>query len=138
MASSSRDTPASSAALTAIPKPVVCAPRASSGSSPTMPHASASSTTPLPSGNRSHDDPLGRPTASTTATGTRSDRGTAANASRVPSPPSAMGRSATVSRGRTDSQPAAIRSAACEAVRVPLNESGAITTCMCGSLATST
>jgi hypothetical protein len=47
---------------------------------------------------------------------------------RNPGPPSAIGRTVTVSDGRTDRQPSAMADDACTADRVPANLSGQTTT----------
>src|SRR5690606_18236222 len=135
MPSTRRETPASSAALMACPKPSVDASsgRRSSPSS-SMPDVFASSTTPVPpgsssvAGSRSHDEFTGAPAGPVTRTGTRFASGIAfSNASTVPSPPSAMGRSVKVSAGDERTQPSAIATAASAAVTDPLKLSGAMT-----------
>ena len=69
------------------------------------------------------------PAGATTDTAIRSASGTAAaSASRVPSPPSAMGRSTSSASGSASRQPAAIARAAAAARTDPLKLSGAMTT----------
>ena len=52
----------------------------------------------------------------------------ATSAATVPSPPSAIGTPSIVASGAARMTPRAMASAACDAVRLPLNLSGAITT----------
>ncbi len=129
MPSTSREAPASSAAAISWPKPTECASSGSSGSSSESPLARASSTTAVPSERNNHSAPTGRPSGPVTVAAILLALGsTVTNASRVPSPPSAIGRVTTSSAGLTDDQPRAIAAATALAEAVPLNESGATTT----------
>lgn len=75
----------------------------------------------------------GRPCGPCTVTGLRRVPGTAiSNASRVPSPPSAIGRSRRMSSGCTLAHPSARARATSMALAVPVNESGVITTVRLG------
>jgi hypothetical protein len=124
-------TPLSSAARATSPVPRVLARSGCSGTSetPGSPVASASSTTAVrPSGETAHRADVGRPIASTVATVRGSAPQTASSASRVPSPPSAMGRRVTTASGAAASTPSATAEATSDADRLPLNESGQTTT----------
>ena len=126
----SRVAPASTAALIASPNPCVWADRGRN-SSPrsSIPEVDASSTTAVPSGNQSHSASTARSCGPMTRTGTRLASGKAtANASSVPSPPSAMGTGRTSSSGLTRLQPAARCVATEAASRDCLKLSGATTT----------
>src|SRR5690606_20310109 len=120
--------PRSSACRTSSPTPPLCARSAVSGVgvTRTRPHACAASTYAVPS-----------PTASRACTGppngpvTRNRCSTApadSSASTVPSPPSATGTTTTSASGSRSCTASVMTAAACSALRVPLNLSGATTT----------
>ena len=106
-----------------------------------MPDVDASSTTAVPSGassvagRRSQDAATGRPCGPVTVTGIRVLPGiAAANASSVPSPPSAIGRARISADGSTVRHPSASASATWAAAIDPLKLSGASTTLSAGLL----
>ena len=128
-----RRTPARHAARMSSPVPRVVVRRGSlrSGDISSSPEARAISTTPVGSSGAettANSASTGSPRGPDTVSRRRSPPRAATRASRVPSPPSAIGAFSTLADGSARAHPRAMASAACGAVNVPLNLSGATRT----------
>ena len=118
--------PDSSASMMSSPVPSVVVTRASrsAGASSVSPEARAISTMPPPD-QLAHWAWSGRPSASCAQAVCQAPPRASTSASAVPGPPSASGTTRTSASGHPARTPASIARAACPAVRLPLNSSGA-------------
>ena len=98
------------------------------GERSSSPDALAISITAILPGTTAYCASTGSPKGPETTTLRSSPPSPATIASRVPSPPSAIGTTSMVASGSAWSHPAAMARAACSAVSVPLNLSGATRT----------
>jgi hypothetical protein len=126
---------ASSAARSSIPTPrddalggTVLSTRVSAGSPMTVAASTSAPASGSGGSTTANGASCGRPNASTDAVTAHRVSGRSRSTSRVPSPPSAIGRMRTSAEGSASRTPAATARQASRAVRQPLNESQATTT----------